>query len=207
MKKTLLTITLLIGLALPALAQTNTAPVFNPNAPPDFPTNQLQQVAGGSAVASFFLNLWPAWDRAATGSFPSAIEVEVSPAWKSSTAAGSTPYLSVGGGYWFSDSDKLGYGVAADVVTFGNGTGGSTLDSVHLDFELRKALGNVAGHFMLGPERDSKRDRYGGEVGAGFEFRYKTGVSFVVDTRYIIYGKAASNENEWLTRVGLSLRL
>lgn len=171
-----------------------------PLTPPVFPTNQLISAVGASAVAQFALNLLPAWDKGATNMFGPGLELEVSPAWKTATASGSTPYLSVGGSYFFS---KL-FGAGGDVVSFGNGAGSSTVDSVHVFGLVRKDMGNIAGHFILGAGRDVNLNKFMGELGVGLEYRYATGVGLLVDTRYLVSGSHAA-DHSFLTRVGVTL--
>jgi hypothetical protein len=193
----------LIGLiALTASAQTNILTV--PSTPPTFPTNQLASAAGGSAVATFALNLLPYWDKTRTNDFAAKeLELEVSPTWKSATASGSTPYLSIGGNYFFTKS----LGAGGDIITFGNGTGTSDLDSAHGFFIGRKELGNVEGHVILGGGRDNNRNDWCYEAGAGIQFRYSTGIGLLVDTRYVRFASKLSNmdDSEFLTRVGVTI--
>lgn len=205
MKRFKLILSALIALAaLAASAQTNLLTV--PATPPAFPTNQLVSAAGASAVASFALNLLPGWDKTATNSFNAhELEIEVSPTWKSATASGSTPYLSIGGAYYL--TKYLGLG--GDVITFGNGTGTSDLDSAHVFFLARKDMGNVAGHVLLGGGRDNNLNKFCGEAGIGLEYRYSTGVGILVDTRYVYFAKQSAGstvpDHEFLTRVGVTI--
>ena len=171
--------------------------------PPDFPTNQLQQVAGASVVASSVLNMLPSWNKSLPY-FTNAheLELEVSPTWKSATASGSTPYVSFGANYFVTPT----LGIGADLITFGNGTGTSDLDSGHVFGIFRKSVGNIAGHLMLGGGRDNNQNLWVAEAGGGVEYRYSTGVGILVDTRYVYYpSKSAASDHEFLTRVGITL--
>jgi hypothetical protein len=205
MKKLLSVLSVLSCSILCLSAQTDNTNIVSgglPVMPPDFPTNQLQQVAGASVVASSVLNMLPAWNKNLPY-FTNAheLELEISPTWKSSTAAGSTPYVSFGANYFITPS----LGIGADVITFGNGTGTSDLDSSHFFGLFRKSSGNIAGHLILGGGRDNNRNQWDAEFGGGVEYRYSTGVGILLDTRYLLYPESKPIDHEFLTRVGLTL--
>jgi hypothetical protein len=193
-------VTALLLIAGSAFSQT---PGFNPTNAPPFPTNQVEQVASGSAVATFALNLLPYWDKTMTNAYNAKeLELIAAPTWKSVAASGSTPYLSIGADYWFTKY----FGFGADALTFGSGSGSSDLEGGHAYFLGRKALGNVAGILLLGGGRDKNLNLWNVEAGVGIEFRYKTGVGFLVDTRYIRYVDSGTGpDHELLTRVGVTL--
>lgn len=184
-------------------AKAQTLPATPPTT--DQVRSNLLGVTGASAVATFALNLLPGWDRTATNYFQAReLELETGPVWKSATTSGATPFISVGGNYFFTRS----IGIGGDAITFGNGTGQSDLDSAHAFGILRADKGNVAGHILLGGGRDVSLGRYLAEIGGGFEYRYSTGVGLLVDTRYVYRfesGKLRDGDHEFLTRVALTL--
>lgn len=198
---------LLAIIAASVVANAQTIPT-NPPTAGDVLTN-IVVASGGSAVAQFALNLLPGWDKTATNVFgANELELETGPVFKSITAAGSTPYISVGANYFYTQN----FGGGAEVITFGNGQGSSTIDSVHAFALGRKDLGNVAGHLILGAGRDINLNRFDVEFGGGLEYRYSTGVGLLVDTRYCYLigrngsAKAASkDDHEFLTRVVVTL--
>jgi len=196
-----------ITIALLAFALAANGQTIDTNHPPQ-PGDVLTNIPHGvSAVVDFGLGLLPYWDKTASNSF-SANEIVLltGPAWKSATASASTPYLDIGA-EWY--PAKV-FGLGADVVTFGNGAGASTIDSAHFDLIARKDVGNVAGFLLLGGGRDFGINRYDIEAGGGFEFRYRTGVGLRVDTRYLkqfdkFQSLGDSKEHQFLTRIVLDV--
>lgn len=175
-----------------------------PTEPPPFDTNAVLKAAGASAVATFALNLLPGWDKTAN-SFTNLheFELEVSPAWKAVSASGSTPFLSIGGQYMFTRY----FGAGGDIITLGNGSGSSDIDSAHVFAIARKDIGNVAGYAMLGGGRDVALNRFSVDFGVGLEYRYSTGIGLIVDTRYLKYITKLSGQpdHDFLTRVGATI--
>lgn len=230
MKTVLLTVTLLAAVAGWSQTNTNTdrlraatppAPLVvtvDTNNPPDPGTvrsNLLGTVArasGGAAIVGFALDLLPYWDRNATNSYGSGeLIFGTGPAFKSATVSGSTPYLSI-----YSDWMPTRYfGLGVDMVTFGNGTGTSDLDSAHGYLIGRKDVGNVAGLVEVGGGRNVTWSKYDFEAGGGLEFMYSTGVALRLTTRYVYYpdkigsfSNAGSNKasHEFLTELSLNIR-
>lgn len=190
-----------LAFSLSAFAQT-----IDTNHPPN-PGDVLTNVPRGiSAVVDFGLNLLPYWDKSDSNVFAAnEIVLLTGPAWKAATASGSTPYLDLGAEYY----PIKNFGIGADAVTLGNGSGSSDINSAHLDIIGRKDVGNVAGLVFLGGGRDFGQNLYDFEAGAGLEFRYKTGVGLRVDTRYLKRFEKLSGvkdgDHEFLTRVCLNI--
>ncbi len=191
--KSLLLILSACLLVMGATAQTN---------PPALPPGVIvPSITNAGSLGMFALNILPAWDPNATNTFLSGeMNLEVSGVFHSVNAAGVSPYASVGGGYWFS---KV-LGVQGEVVTLSNGSGSSGVDSVSLDLAARAISGNIAGYVLAGGGRDYARNKWGGEIGVGIEYRYATGIGVFVDTRYRIEG-THSQDNDFLTRVGATV--
>ncbi|PWU18927.1 MAG: hypothetical protein C5B50_07875 [Verrucomicrobia bacterium] len=147
------------------------------------------------------LSLLPYWDKTLTNTFSAGeFTLEAAPAWKTMTAAGNTPYVSVGGDYFF----KRYLAIGGELLTFGNGQGSSSLDSALANLTLRKDIGNIAGYALIGAGYDFNTDRFVAALGPGITYRYSTGIGLFVDTRWTIEG-TAKERNGWLTRVGVQL--
>lgn len=180
--------------------------IIDTNHPPA-PANVLSNLnAAGtfSAVAALGLGLLPYWDKTQTNSYAGGeLEFEAAPTFKSATASGSTPYMSLGGQYF----PARHFGLGGDAITFGNGAGSSTVDSAHAFAIGRADAGNVAGYALLGGGRQINAKRFDAEFGIGLEFQYSTGVRAFVDTRYcyLLGGRSKDGDHELLTRVGLAI--
>lgn len=176
----------------------NGVPVFTlaPPATLPIPTN-----APGPFQA--LLQILPGWDPTLTNTFHSGdLCIDAVPLWKSQTAAGSTPYLSTAASYYFTRN----FGAEGELISLGDGTGKSTIDSVAILGIVRKDIGNIAGQLLVGPCRDLHRGRFGADVGVGIVYRYKTGIEFKVDTRWRYLGNSSA-DNGFLTRVGFGIAL
>lgn len=194
-------------LTLAIASLTASGQVIDTNHPPN-PGNVLSNAPTGiSAVVDFGLGLLPYVDKTATNSFgANELVILTGPAWKTATASGVTPYLDLGAEYYAWKN----FGLGADAVTFGNGTGSSQLAQAHADLIGRKDVGNVAGLVFLGGGRDFEFNRYDFEAGAGLEFRYSNGVGVRVDTRYLKLFDTFANlsgktDHEWMTRIVLDV--
>lgn len=171
-----------VGLFDPATGHTN--------------TTGFQNVYDGA------LALLPAYDPAATNSFAAGeFNFGLAPAWKSETAAGTTPYVDLAGDYFFTKN----VGVGADAVLFGNGQGSDTLDTVSLGPVVRTIRGNVALYFRADAGRDFNLKHWQAEFGPGICYRGALGkiqTETFIETRYLIWG-GRNNENGWLTCAGV----
>jgi len=177
----------LLDLQIPAPGDTN-PPAFN-------------VTSNSFAPVQALLNLLPAWDPTLTNTFKKGDAfIGISPLWKSQTAAGSTPYLSTYAGYFFTKN----LGAEGELVSLGDGTGKSTVDSMALLGLLRKDVGNIAGYLEGGPVRDFHQGKFGGDFGLGIVFGYRTGLQLNVDTRWRYEGKE-SDQNGFLTRANIQL--
>lgn len=172
-----------------AMAQTITA------------TNVLTIPTNAPGPFQALATILPLWDPSASNTFNSGeLFFAATPLWKSQTASGSTPYLSTSGGYFFTKN----FGAEAEVITFGDGTGKSFVDSCDVHFIARKDVGNVAGYLFGGGGRDLNTQRFLAELGGGLEYRYRTRISFFADTRYKTeFGNSAFDG--FITRVGTKL--
>jgi len=170
-----------------------------PSAPPLPPlaTNAVSTLAPFEAA----LTLLPYWDKTLTNTFNAGeFTLEAAPAWKTMTAAGSTPYASIGGDYFFQRYLAAG----GELITFGNGQGSSSLDSALANLTLRKDIGNIAGYAMVGAGYDFNTCRFLAALGPGITYRYSTGIGLFLDTRWTIEG-GSRERSGWLTRVGVQL--
>ncbi len=177
-------------LAGPAVAQVTT------NEPTSITTSNMPV----GTVVGFAFSLLPQWDKTATNTFNSKeVILRVAPLWHSSTASGSTPYLSTAGEYMFHQN----FGAGAEIVTLGNGTGTSDIDAVNVYAIARKDLGNIAGYFLVGGGRAYSSSTYYFECGPGVEIRYKTGLSLFLDTRLCETGRKEGSS--FMTRFGVGM--
>lgn len=163
------------------------------NAPPPIP-------APATVLASAF-NLLPAWDKS-NEQFANVTEVafQVSSMWKTISAAGSTPYASMGATYFFTRQ----VGVQGEIVTLGNGQGNNEVDSGSTLLEFRRGVGNIAGYLLGGGGYDFNLHRWNGQGGLGIEYRYNTGLGIFADTRICVTG-SEGDKNGFMTRVGMTL--
>jgi hypothetical protein len=143
--------------------------------------------------------IWPNYDPTLTNTYNAGdISAGLLPLWKTATAAGSTPYLAFTGDYFFTKH----VGMEGEFVTLGNGAGKTAIDSAAVWFKARKDVGNLALNVFGGPAHDWHNGAWAVDFGVGVEYRYTTGISSVVDTRYRNeFGHSA--ESGFLTRVGL----
>ena len=217
MKKHLVSSLLLIALALPCWAQDHQRNLLGPvprilvterelldlqiPAPGDTNPPAFLISSNSPGPVQALLNLLPAWDPTLTNTFKKGDAfIGISPLWKSQTASGSTPYLSTYAGYFFTKN----LGGEGELVSLGDGTGKSTVDSISILGLLRKDVGNIAGYLEGGPCRDFHQGKFGGDLGLGFLFEYRTGLQLNVDTRWRYEGKQ-SDQNGFLTRASVQL--
>lgn len=192
--KKLFSISLLSILALAASAQISGTNLDSVN---------LTNVPTAFAPLTFLGEVLPAWNKDLTNSFGSTeLEISAGATWKSATAAGTTPYAALRGDYMFTRN----FGLGAEVVTLGNGTGSSTVDSTSAYFKARIDSGNLAGYIIASVGEDYNVQQVFGGIGPGVEYRNATGFGVFVDTRVSIYGKD-SKQNGFLTTVGVTLPL
>lgn len=167
-----------------------------PPAPPSINTNGTF-----GQVISFGLNLLPQWDPTATNSFVSGeIEFSTAPLWKSQTGAGTTPYNSTS----LADFFTLNFGAGGELVTFGDGTGNSVVDSGSLLGFLREPVGNIAPYAIFAAGRDFAKGRWQGGIGPGIDYQTKTIFRIFVDTRFTMEG-TQNKDTGWMTRIGVTL--
>lgn len=187
---------LLMLFALDVKAQTN-----DPLAPPATPPTSIGLSNSPFAPLNALGSILPYWDSTLTNSFSSnEFFIDVVPLWKSQTASGSSPYLSTEAGYFFTKN----LGASGELVSFGDGSGSTVLDSAAILGQARFASGNVAGRLMLGPSYELPHHAFGADLGGGVDLRYQTGIDFFVDTRYRFEFESTGVDG-WLTRVGLRL--
>lgn len=165
----------------------------------------LQAVA---APISFLGSVLPGFDPTLTNTFNSGeLTIGFAPLWKSQNAAGATPYLSTYADYYFARN----FGAEAELVSLGDGTGSSTVDSGAVELLARKDVGNLAGKLMLGGAREFNAGRYGVDLGAGIEYRYRNHIGIGLDTRgrYMGFDRQVPGlkDTEWLTRANITFTL
>ena len=188
-------VSIISTLALSALAQTNTPAAPQPI---NVPTN-VTQAASGIAPVAALLEWLPAWDKTATNSFNAGeLTIESAPLWKSMTASGSTPYISLAADYYFAKW----IGAGAEVISLGNGQGNNTIDSMLAEIRLRKDWGNIAGYIRISGGYDDGNKRGMFAAGPGVAYRAKNGLESFVDVQGETEGKG---RNGALTRIGVGL--
>lgn len=176
-------------------AQTNI-----PVAPPA-PFQQATNQSASLAVFNAALSLLPAWDPAQSNDFQAAeFTLESAPLWKSMTAAGTTPYNSTEGDYFFTRNFALG----AEMISLGNGSGNNSIDTLNLTLTLRKDIGNVAGCLLLNSGYGFNQHSFEGAFGPGLIYQYQTHLRLFLDTRFECAG-TKSSQSGFLTRVGLQI--
>jgi len=197
---------LMIGLAVATLAgmtakaQNSTIPnLLGTNVPPIF--TQATNQSNAQLIFGAVLSILPDWDPTLTNTFASGEwDIESAPLWKSETAAGTTPYNSTEGDYFF--SRNVGAGV--EIISLGNGTGNDTIDTLNANLTLRKDVGNIAGYLLIGGGYDVNRDKGDFAVGPGIIYGYQTHIRLFLDTRGELEG-LKQQDIGWLTRVGMQL--
>lgn len=199
-RKYLLLSTLAVALATAGVSNLSAQSNVNTNEPT---LGTIAQAATNSPVGTvlgFAFSLMPQWDKTATNTFNAKEGVlRVAPLWKNATAAGSTPYLATAGEYMFTKN----FGAGGELVTLGNGTGTSDIDSVNFYAVARKDLGNIAGYFLIGGGRDYAASSYTFQAGPGVEIRYKSGIGLFLDTRLVETGH--KDGASFMTRFGASI--
>jgi len=154
-----------------------------------------------SPAFNAILNILPAWNPTLTNTFPdSEFDIESAPLWKSMTAAGTTPFNSTEGDYFFSRNVGLG----GELITLGNGSGNNTVDTVQANLTLRKDIGNIAGYGLIGGGYDLNRHKGDVAIGPGIVYGYQTHIRLFLDTRCEIEGQKQQDIG-WLTRIGMQL--
>jgi hypothetical protein len=176
---------------LPCSAQTNLPAPF-------------QQATNQTAALALFntaLSLLPAWDPTQTNAFQAReFTLESAPLWKSTTAAGTTPYNSTEADYFLTRNLALG----GELISLGNGSGNNTIDTLNVAFTLRKDLGNIAGYLLVDAGYGFNQHKFEAAFGPGLVYQYQTHLRLFLDTRFEIAG-TQSNQSGFLTRVGLQI--
>ena len=175
----------------------------NPLAPPTTPPTSIGLSNSPFAPLNALGSILPYWDSTLTNSFSSnEFFIDVVPLWKSQTASGSSPYLSTEAGYFFTKN----LGASGELVSFGDGSGSTMLDSAAILGQARFASGNVAGRLMLGPSYVLPHHAFGADLGGGVDLRYQTGIDFFVDTRYRFEFQSTGVDG-WQAAARVGLRL
>ena len=165
-------------------------------------SNALASAAqSGLPQVQAVLNLLPAWDPTATNTFSDTeYDIETAPLWKAMTQAGTTPYNSTEGDYFFSRN----FGIGGEIISLGDGSGNSTIDTLNCNITLRKDVGNIAGYLLAGGGYDFNIGKPEGAIGPGIVYGYRTGIRLFLDTRCELAG-TAKQDIGWLTRLGIQL--
>jgi len=157
--------------------------------------------AGALAPFEALLGILPDWNPSLTNTFGSSeFNIESAPLWKSMTAAGTTPYNSTEGDYMFSRN----FGIGAEIISLGDGTGNNTVDSVGANLTLRKDIGNVAGYLLVGGGGDINKSKGFAAIGPGIIYGYQTHIRLFLDTRCELEG-IKQQDIGWLTRLGMQI--
>lgn len=206
----------LAAAALPALGQTSNSPPTTPvTQSPPIPSafEQATNQSTGTIVFNALLGVLPAWDATQTNDFQSGeFTIESAPLWKTTTAAGTTPYNSTEADWFFSRN----FAVGGEIISLGSGTGSSSIDTLNLSLTLRKDVGNIAGYLLadlgygfnfaetLKNGQIQAEGRFEGAFGPGVIYQYQTHIRLFVDTRFELAGQKNSQEG-FLTRIGMQI--
>jgi hypothetical protein len=186
----------LAALPVPLSAQAQVIKTNEPSATDIFnSTGPLGPVGVGIGM------FWPSIDPSFTNAFQKGdLTISAGPLFHSSTATGSSPYSSLAV-EWF---PSLNVGGGFEVDSFSDGAGGSSVDAASVYLKARKPFANLCLYAVGGVLRDFHVGKFYGRVGAGMEYRYKSGLGWDIGTSLLFDGGNHANQadkTQWLTEV------